>query len=158
MLRNQLSHLKTKKLNSVPTFSITCPTCSYRQIQRAEQKRLEDLIGYIFQRIEEIACESAVATPPDEMLFTVCHTIASAKGLETEPVLHPLPVIEGSGLDGEWSLLASLFVSKDESDGQLASSWLLSLLVAVADKERLEGKSHILYMLPKFEKSLPSER
>lgn len=102
----------------------------------ADQQRLSILTHLVLQALEEIACESAVAKPPESMMSSVCHTIQDARGEKSSQTEEMSP---GTGLDREWSLLAACISGKDESKGVLASSWLFSLFVAIADMELLEG-------------------
>lgn len=98
------------------------------------------MIEAVLEKMEEVACECAVATPPEEMLEAVRETIAAAKSgrLDWEEGVSG-GSFGGGPLSPEWAKLAELLSGDDDLKGQLASSWLLSLLVAVADKERLEG-------------------
>lgn len=108
-----------------------------------EEIRIYELTDTVLKTIEEIACESAVAVPPENMLVTVCHTIASARGEKQKHEDELSPTTQGEKLDSEWTQLAGLLSGRNESDARLASSWLLSLLVAIADKEEYEGGKNL---------------
>lgn len=85
----------------------------------------------MLSRLEALACEAAASTPPPELLPAVQGTLDCVAG-------------DTSGTSGEaqasWQALENRFCSRQPGEARLGASWLLSLLVAAAERHLATGK------------------
>lgn len=92
----------------------------------------------VLGRLEALACDSAVSVPPEALLPAVQATLDCVQGLGSE--------VAGTPRDpeaqpvGAWKTLADHFCSDDDWAAALGSSWLLSLLLAAAERHLASGK------------------
>ena len=95
--------------------------------------------------LETLACDSAVTVPPEALLPAVQATLDSVQGIGSDGRGTPLDA-EARPV-GAWRTLADHLCSDDEWAAALGSSWLLSLLLAAAERYLASGASQPIYSL-----------